>query len=364
MGHPFGDRIRQHLSRKHGLSQSRLGQGVDLDAAVISAMCRGQRLTGPLARERVLKIIAWFQEHNVLATRSEANDLLVAAKMAPLQADAADALERRLAEMLPETVRDTDPAEPASQSATTLASNTAGERLLMARSRYRAARKAFSARDYVQAESLLREVVAIDRDSSSYLGLLGRVLVRNAKFEEAISCLTAALELTQVNHIMYGNNRGIAYRLLGQYGKALDDFKVSNTKNPRLTLPLRLKSMVWLHLGHLENALQDIDRAIELKPTYLCGYSIRSIILNARGDTQEAIRVLEIAETMTTQDEEEFYCLSLAHSQLKHDEKALQYLRIAANMEPKYRNWAPFEPLLKPISTLPEFHDIIKAKPH
>lgn len=84
MGHPFGDLIRQHLHRKHGLSQSKLAAGILQAPTVISGMCKGQRLTGPQARERVLAIIRWLHQHEALTTTLEANNLLYAAGMSSL----------------------------------------------------------------------------------------------------------------------------------------------------------------------------------------------------------------------------------------------------------------------------------------
>ena len=87
MSHPFGNLIRQHLSRKHGLSQNKLADGVEQDPSVISRMCRGQRLTGPGARQRVLRIIGWLHEQEVLFHQEEANALLRAAGLAELSPD-------------------------------------------------------------------------------------------------------------------------------------------------------------------------------------------------------------------------------------------------------------------------------------
>jgi tetratricopeptide (TPR) repeat protein len=98
--HPFGDLITQFRSRKHGLSQNWLARCVNQDPAVISAMCRGERLTGPRARERVLAIIACLQDAGVLATRAEADALLHAAGLAGLRERAPDANERQLAAVL------------------------------------------------------------------------------------------------------------------------------------------------------------------------------------------------------------------------------------------------------------------------
>jgi predicted ATPase len=84
MSHPFGDLIRQHLHRKQGLSQTKLANGILQMPSVITAMCKGQRLTGPQARERVVAIIRWLQGQGALATLEEANLLLNAAGLSPL----------------------------------------------------------------------------------------------------------------------------------------------------------------------------------------------------------------------------------------------------------------------------------------
>ncbi len=84
MSHPFGDLISQHLARRHGLSQGKLAFGIDQDPAVIARMCKGERLSGKYARERVVRIIGWLHEHKALDRVDEANAFLVAAGMSPL----------------------------------------------------------------------------------------------------------------------------------------------------------------------------------------------------------------------------------------------------------------------------------------
>jgi hypothetical protein len=85
MSHPFGDLIAQFLSRKHGLSQNKLAEGSGQDPAVIAHMCKGKRLTGRLARERVIAMIGWLSAQQVLQLHEEANALLHAAGMVGLK---------------------------------------------------------------------------------------------------------------------------------------------------------------------------------------------------------------------------------------------------------------------------------------
>ena len=61
MSHPLGDLLSQHLHRKHGLSQAMLAAGILQDPSIIGKMCKGERLTGPHARERVVAIIGWLR---------------------------------------------------------------------------------------------------------------------------------------------------------------------------------------------------------------------------------------------------------------------------------------------------------------
>jgi predicted ATPase len=100
MSHPFGDLLSQHLHRKHGLSQSKLAEGILQAPTIITGMAKGRRLTGPQARERVIAIIGWLHQQGVLATRSEANALLTAAGMAPLYPE--QPTEARLLRLLPD----------------------------------------------------------------------------------------------------------------------------------------------------------------------------------------------------------------------------------------------------------------------
>ena len=87
MSHPLGDLLSQHLHRKHGLSQAKLAAGILQDPSIIGKMCKGRRLNGPQARERVCAIIDWLRQQAVMVTVSEANQLLAAAGMAVLRAD-------------------------------------------------------------------------------------------------------------------------------------------------------------------------------------------------------------------------------------------------------------------------------------
>ena len=116
--HPFGDRVSQHLSRKHGLTQNRLAECADIDPTVLSRMCkRGERLV----RDRVLSIIECFIGWEVLSFTDEANDLLEAAGMARLKLD--NPKEKALLEQLKVQPKNEEAKEDSNQDETILTSS-------------------------------------------------------------------------------------------------------------------------------------------------------------------------------------------------------------------------------------------------
>lgn len=85
--HLFGDLLRNHLQRKPGLTQAKLAAGILQEPAMITRMIKGKRLTGPQARERVFQIIGWLYTQGALSRRDEADALLIAAGLAPLNVE-------------------------------------------------------------------------------------------------------------------------------------------------------------------------------------------------------------------------------------------------------------------------------------
>ncbi len=83
--HPFGDLLTKLRVRQPGLTQARLAELAGYDPAVIARMGQGQKdLTGPQARERVIRIIETLDAAGVVNGVAEADALLAAATLPPL----------------------------------------------------------------------------------------------------------------------------------------------------------------------------------------------------------------------------------------------------------------------------------------
>lgn len=112
----FGLVLSRYFQRDPALTRDRMAQGIQQDPAVITDMCKGRRLNGPRARERVLAIIGWLYEHQALLSVDEADELLRAAHMPELSLDQAG--EAELFQLLddPELSMTTDQIAPFSMS--------------------------------------------------------------------------------------------------------------------------------------------------------------------------------------------------------------------------------------------------------
>jgi len=85
--HPFGELLSQMRARKPGLTQSKLAELAGYDPAVIARMGQGQKdLTGPLARERIIRILT-LQHSTVtsMLSKSQAGSNPVASAKATAQ---------------------------------------------------------------------------------------------------------------------------------------------------------------------------------------------------------------------------------------------------------------------------------------
>jgi len=238
---------------------------------------------------------------------------------------------------------------------------TEDEKMANARVFERAAREAWNATNYAKAEKLLRRAVELDSERVGAWALLGRTLIRLGEYNEAIPALTRALKLTQINPASKLHNRGVAYAMLGQYGRALDDFEESLKERPDQPDTLRWRSLVWLYLGSFANALQDVDSALEMKPLYLCGHATKAVVLHLLGQAEAAEDELAHCSSLHPQDADDFYCLALAYSQLKDAAQALQALPIAIERDPKYRARAAIDPLFDQLRTDPRFQNLVSS---
>ena len=85
------------------------------------------------------------------------------------------------------------------------------------------------------------------------------------------------------------NNRGLAYKNLGEYEKAIKDFDKAIELNPNYISAYNSRGVAYENLKDYNRAINDYNKAIELNPNYISAYNNRAIIYSNLGKYEEAI---------------------------------------------------------------------------
>lgn len=122
--------------------------------------------------------------------------------------------------------------------------------------------------------------------------------VKTGLYADAIADYGLAIERDIANPDQVHNNRGIAYRRLGQYELALKDFARSLELNPKSAIAYSNRGHVFLDLGMVDEAVAAADKAIALRPNYAGAYAIRGLARARRGQREDAITDLRRANDL------------------------------------------------------------------
>ena len=88
---------------------------------------------------------------------------------------------------------------------------------------------------------------------------------KNARHNEAVECYTKAIELDPKNAVAY-NNRGVSYKIKGEYDKAIIDHSKVIELNPEIAEAYYNRGITYKEKGEYDKAIADFNKAIELDP--------------------------------------------------------------------------------------------------
>ena len=133
--------------------------------------------------------------------------------------------------------------------------------------------------------------------------------------------------------------RGICYRLLGNFDKAIEDFTAAIEEDPRYAFPYYSRGWCYELTGRGDLALEDYNLGIDIDPDYPYIFLERGLVLKKMGRLDEARADFETAvakDTVATDGSSTHYALH----ELGRDEEALAWIQKIIDEDPSDAgNW-------------------------
>ena len=133
--------------------------------------------------------------------------------------------------------------------------------------------------------------------------------------------------------------RGICYRLLGNFDKAIEDFTAAIEEDPRYAFPYYSRGWCFELTGRDDLALEDYNLGIDIDPDYPYIFLERGLVLKKMGRLDEARADFETAvakDTVATDGSSTHYALH----ELGRDEEALAWMQKIIDEDPSDAgNW-------------------------
>jgi tetratricopeptide (TPR) repeat protein len=112
---------------------------------------------------------------------------------------------------------------------------------------------------------------------------------RLKQYRRAIQDYDEAIRLNSRVALAY-YNRGIVYGILRQYSRAIQNYDEALRLSPRFAIAYNNRGNAYSNLKQYRRAIQDYDEVLRLDPRYAIAYYNRGLAYEALGQKKEAVR--------------------------------------------------------------------------
>jgi protein O-mannosyl-transferase len=130
------------------------------------------------------------------------------------------------------------------------------------------------------------------------------------------------------------NNRGLAYGNKGLFKEAIEDLDRAIILNPSYQLAYNNRGTVLGRIGQYDSALRDFNMAIALDPVYYQAYNNRAFTFEKMGQFDKALEDYNTAVTLNPSFQEAFYHLGVLYCKMRLYNEAIQAQNKAIALNP------------------------------
>ena len=145
--------------------------------------------------------------------------------------------------------------------------------------------------EYEKALEVLAQGIAAHPQSAALYAVRGALYLELGEYAKAIADLSKSLELHENPDVLV--NRALAYKAFGQREDALKDLNRALELDPHHIAAWFNRGTLYLEAGQPKKALPDLDRAVQLAPEVAGPYFNRAVAEWQLGKREEAIQDLE-----------------------------------------------------------------------
>ena len=184
--------------------------------------------------------------------------------------------------------------------------------------------------------------------------------VKREEYEKAIEHYTNAINVKPDFAEAY-NNRGVAYRSIGDFEAAIEDYTKAIDLDPEYANAYNNRGNAYLNIGNFETAIQDYTKAIDLKPEDASAYNSRGLAYAVKSDFDAAIKDYNKAIDLKPEDADVYCNRGLAYAVKSDFDAAIKDYNKAIDLDPEdarfynnrgvaYRNIGDFEAAIQDFS--------------
>ncbi len=164
--------------------------------------------------------------------------------------------------------------------------------------------------------------------------LAGKTIQQQAVWKDSLTLWSEAIRQYPNSIPLIYSNRGLEYRKLGDYPKALEDFNLALSVNPSYMPTYIRRGLLYGVMERYDEAIADFDTAVKLRPDHAEAYYYRAIATFNLKRYQEVLEDLTRATALKPDFTDAYYKRGLAHLTVGAYINAMDDFKKALSLEP------------------------------
>ena len=197
--------------------------------------------------------------------------------------------------------------------------------------------KYYYEQNYIEAIKCCDEMKKLDPNVKEVYNNRGISYKNLGEYNRAIIDYTKAIEIDNKYTEAY-NNRGISYRNLGKYKKSIVDYNKAIELNSNMPDIYSNRGLAYNDLGEYSKAIDDYNKAIDLDAMYTIAYLNRGVTYSNLKDCDKAIIDYNKAIEIDPDFKEVYRNRGNLYRNLKDFDKAINDLDKAIEIDPNFRD--------------------------